>query len=91
VKCLYTCPKSALGQFEQEFIDYRYRTFVLRHGSDVISAQVGTVLVANSTMIVTHRDQLRRWGPSLAVLDEAAAFKTRPRHAPRPTFDAPTD
>jgi N12 class adenine-specific DNA methylase len=36
VKCLFTCPKTALGQFEQEFIDHGYRTFVLRHGSDVI-------------------------------------------------------
>src|SRR5215813_12930779 len=36
VKCLYTCPKSALGQFEQEFVNHDYRTFVLRHGNDVI-------------------------------------------------------
>ena len=76
VKCLYTCPKSALGQFEQEFIDHGYRTFVLRHGNDVIPADVDTVLVANSTMVVTHRDQLRSWCPLLVVLDEAAAFKT---------------
>ena len=76
VKCLYTCPKSALGQFEQEFIDHGYRTFVLRHGSDVVPANVDTVLVANSTMLVTHRDQLRSWCPLLVVLDEAAAFKT---------------
>jgi Helicase conserved C-terminal domain len=76
VRCLYTCPKSALGQFEQEFIDHDYRTFVLRHGSDVVPADVDTVLVANSTMLVTHRDQLRGWCPSLVVLDEAAAFKT---------------
>src|SRR6478609_11361760 len=38
VRCLYTCPKSALGQFEQEFIDHNYRTFVLRHGNDVVPA-----------------------------------------------------
>jgi hypothetical protein len=76
VKCLYTCPKSALGQFEQEFIDHGYRTFVLRHGSDVVPADVDTVLVANSTMVVTHRDQLRSWRPLLVVLDEAAAYKT---------------
>jgi hypothetical protein len=76
VRCLYTCPKSALGQFEQEFIDHGYRTFVLRHGNDVVPADVDTVLVANSTMLVTHRDQLRCWCPFLAVLDEAVAFKT---------------
>jgi hypothetical protein len=76
VKCLYTCPKTALGQFEQEFIDHDYRTFVLRHGNGVIPADVNTALVANSTMLVTHRDQLRSWHPSLVVLDEAAAFKT---------------
>jgi SNF2 family DNA or RNA helicase len=76
VKCLYTCPKSALGQFEQEFIDHGYRTFVLRHGHDVVPADVNTVLAANSTMVVTHRDQLRNWRPSLTILDEAAAFKT---------------
>jgi hypothetical protein len=76
VKCLYTCTKSALGQFEQEFADHRYSTCVLRHGNDVIPADVDTVLVANSTMVVTHRDQLRSWRPVLAVLDEAAAFKT---------------
>jgi SNF2 family DNA or RNA helicase len=76
VKCFYTCPKSALGQFEQEFIDHDYRTFVLRHGNNVIPADVDTVLVANSAMIVTHRDQLRSWRPHLVVLDEAVAFKT---------------
>ena len=76
VKYLYTCPKSALGQFEQEFVDHGYRTFVLRHGNDVIPADVNTVLVANSAMIVAHREQLRSWCPLLAVLDEAAAFKT---------------
>jgi hypothetical protein len=76
VKCLYTSPKTALGQFEQEFIDHDYQTFVLRHGNDVVPADVDTVLVANSTMLVTHRDQLRSWGPLLAVLDEAVAFKT---------------
>src|SRR6516165_2007899 len=76
VRCLYTCPKTALGQFEQEFIDHGYRTFVLRHGNDVIPVDVDTVLTANSTMIVTHREQLRSWCPLLAVLDEAAAFKT---------------
>jgi hypothetical protein len=75
-RCLYTCPKSALGQFEEEFTDHGYVTFVLRRGTDVIPADADTVLVANSTMIVTHRDQLRGWGPSLAVLDEAVAFKT---------------
>ena len=42
VKCLYTCPKTALGQFEQEFIDHGYRTFVLRHGHDVVPADVDT-------------------------------------------------
>jgi SNF2 family DNA or RNA helicase len=76
VKCLYTCPKSALGQFEQEFINHGYRTFVLRHGNDVVPADVDTVLVANSTMVVTHRDQLRSWHPVLVVLDEATAFKS---------------
>src|SRR5262245_4347942 len=76
VKCLYTCPKSALGQFEQEFIDHGYKTLVLRHGNDVIPADVDTVLVANSTLVVTHRDQLRSWCPLVVVLDEAAAFKT---------------
>jgi hypothetical protein len=75
VKCLYTCPKSALGQFDQEFIDHGYQTFVLRHGNDVIPADVDTVLVANSIMVVTHRDQLRSWCPLLAVLDEAVAYK----------------
>jgi SNF2 family DNA or RNA helicase len=75
VKCLYTCPKSALGQFEQEFVDHRYRTFVLRHGNDVIPAGVDTVLVANSTMVVTHRDQLRSWHPVVVTIDEASAFK----------------
>jgi Helicase conserved C-terminal domain len=75
-KYLHTCPKTALGQFEQEFIDHGYRTFVLRHGNDVIPADVDTVLVANSAMVVTHRDQLRNWCPLLVVLDEAVAFKT---------------
>jgi len=75
MKCLYTSPKTALGPFEQEFINHDYRTFVLRHGNDVIPADVDTVLVANSAMLVTHRDQLRGWGPLLAVLDEASAFK----------------
>ena len=76
VKCLYMSPKSALGQFEQEFIDHGYRTFVLRHGHDVIPIDVDTVLVANSTMVVTHRDQLRSWHPVVAVLDECTAYKT---------------
>ena len=76
VRCLYTCPKTALGQFEQEFSDNGYKTFVLRHGHDVIPADADTVLVANSTMLVTHREQLRGWSPLLVVLDEAAAFKT---------------
>jgi hypothetical protein len=76
VKCLYTCPKTALGPFEQEFSNHGYRTFVLRHGNDVIPIDADTVLTANSTMIVTHREQLRSWCPSLVVLDEAAAFKT---------------
>jgi SWI/SNF-related matrix-associated actin-dependent regulator 1 of chromatin subfamily A len=75
VKCLYTCPKSALGQFESEFVNHNYRTFVLRHGSDAVPADADTVLVANSTMLVTHRDQLRSWHPSIAVIDEASAFK----------------
>jgi hypothetical protein len=76
VKCLYTCPKSALGQFEQEFIDHGYRTFVLRHGNDVIPANVDTVLVANSTLVVVHRDQLRSWCPMVVVvIDEAVAYK----------------
>src|SRR5262249_54581007 len=74
--CLYTCPKSGLGQFEQEFTDHGYQTFVLRHGNDVVSADVNTVLVANSAMLVTHREQLRSWHPHLVVLDEAVAFKT---------------
>jgi hypothetical protein len=76
VRCLYTCPKTALLQAEQEFVDHGYRTFVLRHGNDVIPVDVDTVLTANSTMIVTHREQLRNWRPLLVVLDEAAAFKT---------------
>src|SRR5262249_45846020 len=76
VTCLYTCPKSALGQFEQEFTDHDYRTFVLRHGNDVVPADVNTILTANSAMVVTHRDQLRSWRPHLVVLDEAVAFKT---------------
>ena len=76
IKLIYTCPKSALGQFEEEFIDHGYRTFVLRHGHDVIPADVDTVLVANSTMLVTHRDQLRSWRAELVALDEASAFKT---------------
>jgi hypothetical protein len=75
MKCLYTSPKSGLGPFEQEFVDHDYRPFVLRHGNDVIPADVDTVLVANSAMLVTHRDQLRSWRPLLAVIDEAAAFK----------------
>src|SRR4029077_6110985 len=29
-----------------------------------------------STMVGTHRAQLRSWSPSLVVLDEAAAYKT---------------
>src|SRR5262249_33985243 len=45
VKCLYTCPKSALGQFEQEFVDHGYRTFVLRHGNHVIPADLNPALV----------------------------------------------
>jgi SNF2 family DNA or RNA helicase len=76
VKCVYTCPKSALGQFEQEFIDHGYRTLVLRHGSDAIPADADTVLAANSTMLITHREQLRGWRPLLVVLDEAVAFKS---------------
>jgi hypothetical protein len=76
VRCLYTCPKTALGQFEPEFVDHGYRTFVLRRGHDIIPADVDTVLVANSTLLVTHREQLRGWSPLLVVLDEAAAFKT---------------
>ena len=75
-RCLYTCPKSALGQFEKEFRDRGYCTFVLRRGNDVIPADADTVLVANSAMLVTHREQLRSWNPRLVVLDEAAAFKT---------------
>jgi SNF2 family DNA or RNA helicase len=76
VACLFTSPKSALGQFEKEFADHGYKPFVLRHGGDVIPVDVDTVLVANSTMLVTHRDQLRRWRPQLIVLDEAQALKT---------------
>ena len=76
IKCLYTAPKSALGQFEQELTDHDYRTFVLRHGNDAIPDAANTVLVANSTMLVTHRNQLRTWQPELVVLDEASAFKT---------------
>jgi hypothetical protein len=76
VRCLYTSPKSALGQFEKEFIDHGYRIFTLRHGNDVIPADVDTVLVANSAMIYAHRDQLRSWHPVLIVLDEAVAYKT---------------
>jgi hypothetical protein len=76
MKLLYTCPKSALGQFEEEFAEHDYQTFVLRHGNDAIPADADTVLAANSTMLVTHRDQLRNWHPSLVVLDEAVAFKS---------------
>ena len=76
VACLFTSPKSALGQFEKEFADHDYKPFVLRRGADVIPANIDTVLTANSTMLVTHRDQLRRWRPQLIVLDEAQAFKT---------------
>jgi hypothetical protein len=50
---------------------------ILRHGNDVIPADADTVLVANSTMVVVHRDQLRSWGPHLVVLG-------RPRRAHRP-------
>ena len=75
ILCLYTCPKSALGQFEKEFTDNGYKPFVLRRGVDLIPADADTVLVANSTLLVTHRDQLRSWRPRLVVLDEAAAFK----------------
>jgi hypothetical protein len=76
VACLFTIPKSALGQFEKEFADHGYRPFVMRRGGDVIPADADTVLVANSTMLVAHRDQLRHWRPQLVVLDEAQAFKT---------------
>jgi hypothetical protein len=76
VACLYTSPKSALGQFEKEFADNGYKPFALRRGSDAIPADADTTLVANSTMLVTHREQLRRWSPQLIVLDEAHAFKT---------------
>ena len=76
VACLFTSPKSALGQFEKEFADHGYKPFVLRRGGDVIPADADTVLVANSTMLVAHRDQLRRWRPQLVVLDEAQALKT---------------
>src|SRR6478672_3542816 len=76
VKCLYTCPKSALGQFEQEFIDHGYRTFVLRRGNDAIPNDINTALIANSTLVVVHREQLRSWCPVVAVIDEAAAYKT---------------
>ena len=76
VKCLYTCPKTALGQFEQEFIDHGYRTFVLRHGNDVIPADADTVLVANSDHGRHPPRAVARLVPLLVVLDEAAAFKT---------------
>ena len=76
VRCLYTSPKTALGQFDKEYSDNGYKTFVLRHGNDTIPADADTVLVANSAMVVTHRAQLRGWGPSLVVLDEAVAYKT---------------
>src|SRR4051812_32852161 len=56
VRTVYTCPKSALGQFEQEFTDNGYRVFILRHGDDVIPEDVDTTLVANSTMLVVHSD-----------------------------------
>ena len=81
VACLFTSPKSALGQFEKEFADNGYKPFALRRGSDAIPADVDTTLVANSTMLVTHREQLRRWRPQLVVLDEAHAFKTADRGA----------
>jgi hypothetical protein len=76
VKCLYTCPKSALEQFKKEFVDHNYKTFILRRGKDIIPDDANTVLVANSTMVVVHREQLRNWCPILIVLDEAVAFKT---------------
>jgi hypothetical protein len=91
VKCVYTCPKSALGQFEKEFIDHGYQTSVLRHGNGVIPANVDTVLVANSTMLVTHRDQLRSWRPLLVVLDEAVAFKTATAARTKAVYGAAVD
>jgi SNF2 family DNA or RNA helicase len=75
VKCVYTCQKSGLGQFDQEFTDHGYNTFTLRHGTDVIPDNVDTVLIANSVMVVVHREQLRNWCPHLVILDEANAFK----------------
>jgi SNF2 family DNA or RNA helicase len=76
VRCIYTSPKSALGQFQQEFQEHGYRPFALRHGKEVIPADADTVQVANSTMIVTHRGQLRDYAAEIAVLDEAHAFKS---------------
>src|SRR3954452_20454649 len=49
VRCVYTAPKTALGQFKQEFLGHGYKPFVLRRGSDAIPADADTVLVANST------------------------------------------
>ena len=75
-RCLYTCPRTALRQFAEEFADNGYTCFILRHGKDVIPEGVDTVLVANSTMVTVHRDQLRKWRPELVVIDEAHAQKT---------------
>jgi SNF2 family DNA or RNA helicase len=75
VRLVYTCPKSALGSFEEEFDNHDYRTFTLRRGPDVIPAAADTVLVASSSMLVVHREQLRSWRPGLIVLDEASSFK----------------
>jgi hypothetical protein len=91
VRQLYTCPRSSLGPSEQEFIDHGYRTFVLRHGTDVIPAGADTVLIANSVMVVVHRDQLRNWGPHLVVLDEGHAYKTAGADRTRAIYGAVLD
>jgi hypothetical protein len=81
IKCLYTCPKSALGQFEQEFIDHGYATFVLRHGKDSIATKADTILVANSTMVpiaTSYVAGIPYWQCSMKPLPS----RLRMRHAP---------
>jgi SNF2 family DNA or RNA helicase len=41
----------------------------------MLFSDVDTVLVANSIMVNTHREQLRNWCPTVVILDEAHAFK----------------
>ena len=49
---------------------------MLRHGNDAIPADADTALIANSTLLIVHRDQLRDWRPAFITLDEASAFKS---------------